>query len=197
MKTPGAANRRRQPPRKLFNKGLFQKMCTVHGKTHSISKTAFETISAMGDDFLKKLVRKSRLLIQSQPAFSDGKKNTTLSPRHLIAAANALKVPGEVTEDAVERAVRQAYDATSFKKSAIRSRLAANSKFRIKKDSNKYLWCIVLTLLEEIIQQAIETKADDKARITTRAVFNAINTHPENLLSPLKSYVAEGINFAV
>ena len=159
--------------------------------------TLFTTtqVLAMGEDFMKKMIRKSKLLIQNQPRQADG-KNVTISPRHIIAAANALKVPGEITEDAVVRAKRQAFDMKTFKKSTIRRKMASyGGRNWVKRDSNKYLWCIILTMLEEVFTQAIEIKGDDKARITSQNIYNAINSHPDNLLAPFKSYVGEGVAF--
>jgi hypothetical protein len=170
-------------------------MVTKNGQTHTLSKTAFDTVSAMGDDFLKKLIRKCKFLIQNQPSQKDG-QNVTICPRHILAAANAMQVPGEITEDAVTRATRQMYDTKGFKQSTIRRKMAAYAgRNWVKKDSNKVIWCIVITLLEEIFSHAIESKQGDKTRITSQAVYKAIDSHPENLLTPFKSYVGEGVGF--
>lgn len=170
-------------------------MVTKGGKTHNISKVAYNTVSAMGEDFIKKIIRKAKFLMQNQPNVKDN-KNVTLGPRHIIAAANALKVPGEITEDAIARAKRQAYDNKTFKKSSIHRKMAAyGGKHWVKKDSNKYLWCIVITLLEEIFTQAIAIKGDDKARITSQNVYRAIKNHPDALLTPFASYISDGVAF--
>ena len=66
----------------------------------------------------------------------------------------------------------------------------------VKRESNKYIWCIVLTLLEEIFSQAIENKNGENTRITSQGIYFAIDRHPDNLLSPFKSYVGEGVGFA-
>jgi len=187
--------RRKKAPRSLFNKSTVRSMVTKNGQTHTISKKALDTVSAMGDDFLKKLIRKCKMLIQNQPNQVDG-QNVTICPRHIIAAANAMQVPGEITEDAVQRAVRHAFDNKGFKNSTIRRKMAAYAgRNWVKKDSNKYIWCIVTTLLEEIFSQAIENKQGEKTRITSQAVYRSIETHPDNLLKPLKSYIGEGRSF--
>lgn len=182
--------------RPLINRSCIRQMVTKDGKVHGMSKVAFNTARAMGEDVVKRLIRKCKFLIQNQPNQADG-QNVTIGPRHVIAAANALKIPGEITEDAVIRAQRQAYDAKTFKKSTIRRKMAGYAgKNWVKKDSNKYLWCIVITLLEEIFTQAIEMKGGDKTRITSQSIYKAIAAHPDNLLQPFKTYIGEGVGFA-
>ena len=189
------SGRRKKSQRTLFNKSVIRGMVTKNGKTHTLSRNAFETVSAMGDDILKKIIRKCKFLIQNQPSQEDN-QNVTIFPRHIIAAVNALKVPGEITEDAIVRASRQAYDAKGFKQSTIRRKMAQYAgKNWVKKDSNKYIWCIVITLLEEIFSQAIENKNGENTRITSQGIYHAINRHPDKLLRTFSSYVGEGVGF--
>ncbi len=190
-----ASERRSKGQRRLVSKSCIKGMVTKAGKTHNISKVAYNTVSAMGEDVIKRLIRKAKFLIQNQPNQTDG-QNVTIGPRHVIAAANALQIPGEITEDAIARVKRQAFDTKTFKKSTIRRKMADYAgKNWVKKDSNKYLWCIVITLLEEIFTQAIQIKGDEKARITSSNIYKAIHDHPDKLLNTFTSYIGEGVGF--
>ena len=137
-----------------------------------------------------------------QPSASTGSGvmdfSTRRNVRCLLNFKEDLGLDARVLQfDAVIRAQRQAYDAKTFKKSTIRRKMAGYAgKNWVKKDSNKYLWCIVITLLEEIFTQAIEMKGGDKTRITSQSIYKAIAAHPDNLLQPFKTYIGEGVGFA-
>ena len=99
-------------------------------------------------------------------------------------------------QDSIERMVKKSFDPVSFKRSTIHRLVASyGGKMRVKKSTTPLVWCLVNTTLEEII--AVATEGKEKARVKKETIYNAIHTHPDGLLDPLKSMIGDGTSFSV
>ena len=84
-------------------------------------------------------------------------------------AANSILVPSEITEDAELMLANETYDRASFKRSSVHRLVQTYcGKNRVKKDTTTLLWCIVISLIDEVVHQATTYGNEDKKNIRVK-----------------------------
>ena len=95
--------------------GLLLKNATPN--SNGAQKSAYHTLSHIGQKMLEKLIMKAKTEIQQtlsfhvRPATASG---PSINTNHIKHAANCLQIPAEITEDAIDMSTRQAFDNTAL-----------------------------------------------------------------------------------
>tara|TARA_B100001057_G_scaffold35952_1_gene32541 strand:+ start:244 stop:831 length:588 start_codon:yes stop_codon:yes gene_type:complete len=133
----------------LFKRRLVKQWLRNGGRKHAITMAAFKTVTRMGQAIIQKLIT----AITRELSASARHNRTTITQRHVVHAANFLSLDADLMAEAVDMHKAQRYDASHYKRSAVRKVFAQFSgKNRVSAQAMSLLWCIVILHLQELIK---------------------------------------------
>ena len=166
------------------------------GRKDEITQAGFNLLAKIGNQTMQKLVMaaKNELVHTLGPR---GAK-TTVTTKAMCHAANCVKIPGSITQEAINALRNKSYDTRAMRRSAAK-RIVQNhgGKKRTRSEVAPFMYCVVMVIIDEIISQIQEKRVGKNIRIKNEHIYSVIKHDKSKLLtSPhLKEMVGAGMSF--
>tara|TARA_A100001015_G_scaffold24762_1_gene27856 strand:- start:6607 stop:7245 length:639 start_codon:yes stop_codon:yes gene_type:complete len=202
MKKSSAAAARKNKTKRassIINRRLVRNLLRTRDgeprtQKHAITGEAYRAVSQMGHSIMKDLISVAKRELSAAPK-AVSLPTRSIAAGHIVHAANYLKVPPSLTNDAINSATQKTYDPTACKASNVR-RMAQHheGKTRVRKETVPVLWCLVSRLIQELIDEAVKDGEEKNRNIRLRPqiLYKAIERKIGGSLSPFKKFVGPG-----
>ena len=180
--------------RRLVRNLLRTKNGEPRSQKHAITGEAYRAVSVMGHTLMKDIISAAKSELSAAPKAVSA-PTRSIAAGHVVHAANYLKVPPQLTKDAILSASQRAYDPTACKASNVR-RMAQhhNGKTRVRKETVPVLWCLVSRLIQELIDESVRDGEEKgrNIRLRPQILYRAIQRKMNGPLSSFKKFVGPG-----
>lgn len=166
------------------------------GRKDEITQKGFNLLSRIGLETMRRLVMSAK----QEMVHSLGTQgmNVTINNGIISHAANCIKIPGSITDEAVKILISKNYNPRAMRRSATK-RLVANhgGKKRSRSDVPPFLYCIAMVVIDEIVSQIQEKRGSKNIRIKNEHIYSVIKDDKSNLLGAphLKDMIGHGMSF--
>lgn len=124
--------------------------------------------------------------------------NVTINNAIISHAANCIKIPGSITDEAVKILTSKSYNPRAMRRSATKRLVSSHGgKKRSRSDVPPYLYCISMVLIDEIVSQIQQARGKKNIRIKNEHIYRVIKEDKSNLLGAphLKDMVGQGMSY--